>query len=145
MNYLKDGERIIAQSAEAILFDPDRGGFFVVEDNAIYSQPGLTAENAPPVPATITKLQLTLGMVLAGLITPTEGEAMAEGTGIPTAILDAINVLPTDQRPPARIQFKGMTIVERASPLLTILMAQASPSISDAEMDAYFIAWDQIQ
>ncbi len=145
MNYLKDGARVVAQSAQPILFDADRGGFFVVEQNAIFGQPGLTAENALIVPAEITRLQLAMGMAAAGLITAAEAESFAGGNALPAAIVAAINAIPADQRPAARIKIAGMSRVERVNPLLSIIMAQATPSVSEAEMDAYFIAWSQIQ
>ena len=99
---------------------------------------------AVPVPPEISKLQFALGMYAAGKITGAEAADMAAGPGIPAAVDAAISALPLEQQLPARIRVMGMTKVERASPLLAILMAQATPAISDAEMDAYFIAWNQI-
>jgi hypothetical protein len=93
-----------------------------------------------PAPATITKLQLTLGLVAAGLITPTEGEAMASGIGIPANINTAISTLPIAAQTEARIRFKGMTQVDRANPLIDavgMIAAEKTP----AQMDQHFIAW----
>lgn len=139
MNYLKDGERVVAQSARPILFDAARGGFSVAELNAIFSQPGLTAENEPSVPASISRLQLILGMTSAGLITAEEGVSAAAGTAIPSVVEAVFASLPSAEATGARIRWNAMTMVERANPLVAAVAAAAFKT--DSEMDQYFRDW----
>lgn len=142
MNYLKDGARVIAESAQPILFDAERGGYFVFEANAVYAQRGLTVENAPVVPATISRLQLILGMTSAGLISASEGVAAAAGTAIPAVIDGVFSSLPATQATAARIRWNAMTVVERANPLVGAVAGVSSKT--DAEMDQYFRDWSAL-
>jgi hypothetical protein len=67
MNYLKQGSTVIAESAQPILWDADRGGFVVVETNTVYTQPGLVAENNPVAPLQVTLFQARTQLRRAGL------------------------------------------------------------------------------
>lgn len=123
---------------------------FTVIDGAI-GGPGWTWDGTTlsspivvtPAPATITRLQLVLGLAASGLITEAEADAMAEGSGVPAAISAAIQALPSAQRLEARIRFKAMTEVERVNPLIDAIGFVAAGK-SPAEMDDYFRTWSQL-
>lgn len=93
----------------------------------------------PPPPASITRLQLILGMTSAGLITASEGVAAAAGSAIPEVVETVFASLPAAQATGARIRWSAMTTVERANPLVAAVAAAANKT--EADMDAYFIAW----
>ena len=102
-----------------------------------------TNPSEPPISEEISKLQLSLGLFAAGLITQEESEEMAAGPGIPTNIETAINTLPVEQRAEARIRFKGMTRAERSNPLINAvgwIAANKTPT----DMDAYWRNWSKL-
>jgi hypothetical protein len=106
---------------------------------------GTTLSSPPrniPVPAQISRLQLILGLTMAGLIPAAEGEAAAAGTAIPALITMVFNTLPPDQAIGARIRWNAMTVCERANPLVAAV-ATASGKTS-AEMDQYFRDWSAL-
>ncbi len=92
-----------------------------------------------PVPASITRLQLILGMTIAGLITAEEGENAASGSAIPAVVAAAFAGLPSDVATLARIRWAAMTLVERGNPLVAAVASAAGKSA--AEMDQYFRDW----
>ena len=107
-------------------------------DGAILSPP----ESVTLSPAAITKLQLTLGLVADSLITPSEGEAMAEGAALPAAVAAAIDALPKMQRTEAKIRWHSMTEFERTDPLLVAVAAAAGKS--EAQLDQMFRSWSRL-
>lgn len=124
-------------------------GFTVIEANSggpgwTWNGTTLSPPAAPPVPvpAQITRLQLILGLTMAGLIPAAEGEAAAAGTAIPALIAGVFNTLPPDQAIGARIRWNAMTVCERANPLVAAVAAASGKT--SAEMDAYFIAWSAL-
>lgn len=92
-----------------------------------------------PVPASISRLQLILGMTAAGLITPAEGVAAAAGTAIPAVVEAVFASLPATEATAARIRWSAMTEVERANPLVAAVATAAGKS--PADMDQYFRDW----
>jgi hypothetical protein len=117
----------------------------VVGDAAIEDWVEPTPPTAPaPVPASISRVQLILGMTSAGLITPAEAVAAAAGTAIPAVVEAVFASLPEAQATAARIRWHAMTRVERANPLVAIVAVSATPPKTDAEMDQFFREWNQL-
>jgi hypothetical protein len=91
-----------------------------------------------PVPSSITRRQLILGLLAAGWITPAEAEAAATG-GAPPAALDAVlaNLTEADALE-ARITWATMSVAERFHPLLVAIVAAGIAT--DAQVDNLFRA-----
>jgi alkylation response protein AidB-like acyl-CoA dehydrogenase len=91
-----------------------------------------------PVPSSITRRQLILGLLAAGWITPVEAEAAATG-GAPPAALDAVlaNLTEADALE-ARITWATMSVAERWHPLLVAIVAAGIAT--DAQVDNLFRA-----
>lgn len=100
------------------------------------------AQPPAPVPASISRLQLILGMTAAGLITPAEGVAAASGTAIPASVEAVFAGLPATEATAARIRWFAMTEVERANPLVAAVAIAAGKSA--AEMDQFFRDWRRL-
>ena len=102
-------------------------------------------EPVVPVPQSITKRQLLLGLMSDQWITPAEAEAWADNTALPGPINDVINAMPAEQQPAARITAKTMSVAERDNPLFRAAAQAAMPEASeediDAALDQAFIAW----
>lgn len=92
-----------------------------------------------PAPDSISRLQLLLGMISAGLITPAEGVAAAAGAAIPAAVEAVFGSLPASEATSARIRWSAMTEVERANPLVAAVAMAAGKS--PADIDQYFRDW----
>lgn len=92
----------------------------------------------PAVPASISRRQLLLGLVSAGLITGEEALAAATTGAVPAAIDAVFAALPEADALAARITWATMSVVERAHPLIAALIAAevATPE----QVDALFIA-----
>lgn len=90
-----------------------------------------------PIPATITRPQLLLQLAAMGLITAAEALAAAQTGAVPPAIDAVFAALPAEEALAARITWATMLIVERAHPLVGILIAAG---LADADqVDALFI------
>jgi hypothetical protein len=99
----------------------------------------LAVRNAPPpVPGAISRRQLLIALVAAGLITEAEALAAAKTGDVP-AVIDAVFAkLPKEQALAARITWATMTQVERDHPLAqAIIDAQIAPA---EQVDALFRA-----
>jgi hypothetical protein len=90
----------------------------------------------PPVPRRVTRRQLLIALVAAGLITEAEALAAAK-TGEVPAVIDAVfGKLPKEQALAARITWATMTTVERDHPLVRAII---DAQIATAEqVDALF-------
>ncbi len=83
----------------------------------------------------VSKLNLVLGMVQAGLISPTSAIAAAGG-GIPAEFEPVVAAMPDAAATEARIRWAGAQMIPRLSPL--ILAVQAATKLPDAKVDALF-------
>jgi hypothetical protein len=92
----------------------------------------------PPVPSAISRRQLLIALVAAGLITEVEALAAAKTGDVPTVIDTVFSKLPPEQALAARITWATMTQVERDHPLVqAIIDAQIA---SAEQVDALFRA-----
>jgi hypothetical protein len=102
----------------------------------------LEEEDAPsyavvePVPFSITPLQLWLTAVEFGFLTPAEAELAASGNGLPVPLVNAINLLPEEQRPLARIIVFSADVVRRDSPIIAALGTVLG--LTTAQIDNFF-------
>jgi hypothetical protein len=120
-------------------------GATLVNDVWVNPPPYVPPEPPPvvePVPFSISRLQLILGMTQAGLISASEGVAAAAGMAIPAAVEAVFATLPNGQGTTARIRWNAMTDVERANPLVAAVAAAAGKT--SAEMDQYFRDWSAL-
>jgi hypothetical protein len=103
----------------------------------------LAVRNAPPpVPTSISRRQLLITLVTAGLITEAEALAAAKTGDVPAAIDTVFAKLPQEQALAARITWATMTQVERDHPLVQAIIAA---QIATAEqVDALFRAAAQL-
>lgn len=92
-----------------------------------------------PVPASISRRQLLLGLVGLELITGEEALAAAQTGAVPAAIDAYFGNLPPDQELAARITWASMTVCERNHPLVGAL-AEAN-QLSSEQIDDAFRAW----
>lgn len=83
----------------------------------------------------ISKLQLVLGLVQAGLISPASAIAAAGGA-IPAEFAPLVAAMPEPAQTEARIRWAGAATIPRLSPL--ILAVQAATGLPDAALDALF-------
>jgi hypothetical protein len=120
----------------------------MVDVNVVTGPAWAGVEIDEPVPPSITKRKLLLGLMADGWITPVEAEAWADNTALPGPINDVIDAMPAEQRPAARITAKTMSVAERNNPLLRAAAQAAMPEASEAEIDAAldqaFIAWAKL-
>jgi hypothetical protein len=92
----------------------------------------------PPVPEVISRRQLLIALVAAGLITETEALAAAQTGAVPAAIDAFFGTLPSAQQIAARITWATMTVVERHHPLVhAVIDAQLATA---EQVDALFTA-----
>jgi hypothetical protein len=97
----------------------------------------------PPPPAQIKRVQLILGLVNAGLITPEEGPPASSGMVIPAAIEGVFSTLPEAEAVEARIRFNGAADFDRANPLINAV-GWIAASKTPAEMDDYWREWSAL-
>lgn len=94
------------------------------------------AAPAPLVPGSITRRQLLLGLVGAGLITEAEALAAATAGAVPAAIDAIFAQLPPAEALAARVTWATMTVAERDNPLVLAIIAAG---LADAgQVDALF-------
>ena len=97
---------------------------------------------APPAPIPdLSFAQMLTGLVAQGWITEAEGDAWLEGT-LPAAVLGLIAGLPAEQRFAAKARAARPSVVERSNPL--VLGLAAIQGVTEAQMDAFFIAYAQV-
>lgn len=106
---------------------------------------------AAPVPLTISRPKLILGLMADGFISAEEAETWSSGTTLPVFVLDAIDTLPaspTTIRVAARVFLRTATEIERAHFLIERAGALAWPELDTAALkealDTKFVAWDAI-
>jgi hypothetical protein len=90
----------------------------------------------------LTDIQFAQVCVVAGILTPVEAEGWVASGQIPAIALAAIETLPAEQRPFARIRFAGARTIERLNPFMSLLqatLAAAGSPITDEHLDAMFI------
>ena len=105
----------------------------------------LQLEPPPPppvvtVPASISFVQLLIGLVAEQWITEAEGEAWMNGT-LPAGLLALIGQLPEEHRFPAKMRALRATTVPRQDPL-ALMMATALGKEDD--LDAFFTTYGAI-
>ena len=102
-----------------------------------------SAPAANPVPASISRVQLMLGLVAAGLIPPEEGPPASSGMAIP-ALIDAVfSALPAAEANEARIRFNGAATFDRENPLINAVGYLAAGKTPE-QMDAYWREWSAL-
>jgi hypothetical protein len=98
------------------------------------------AAPAAPVPTSVTRRQMILGLVGAGYITSAEGLAAAQQGAVPAAVQAVINTLPDQaSKDAAAITWASMSICERSNSLVAALAA--ANSLTSAQVDALFQSW----
>jgi hypothetical protein len=96
----------------------------------------------PPVPEVITRRQLLIALVAAGLIDTGEAIAAAKTGEVPVLIDAFFSTLPPAQQTAARITWATMTQVERHHPLVqAVIDAQLATA---EQVDALFTAAAQL-
>lgn len=140
------------------LFPPDGSMIMEVLDDAVTDekwflgrilQNGVLVQKppAPPPPQPIkpiTRRQLLIGLQAGGFITAQEAIDSAQLKGIPAAIKDGIDSLPTQaERDAATITWYSMSQAERNNPL--VAMFAARHHFSDMQVDELFRQWGMIQ
>jgi hypothetical protein len=108
----------------------------------LISGQSIAAYSAPvaPVPASVTRRQMILGLVAAGYITSAEGIAAAQSGAVPAAVQAVINTLPDQSsKDAATITWASMSICERSNSLVAALAA--ANSLTSAQVDALFQSW----
>jgi hypothetical protein len=90
----------------------------------------------------LTDIQFSLACAdpARGWMTLQEAEDWVGDGSLPQLALDAIDLLPEAARGAARVRFRGARTIERMDPFLPFLQAAHDPEITDAELDAAFIA-----
>ncbi len=107
-------------------------------------RPGVAAPPPPPIEDLRATMQLTrrqvfLGMLDAGLITDAEAIAVATVGTVPSAIMEAIQTLPLAERTPAIMTFGMFKTAYRTDPMVALF--QATAGMDDDAMDAFFITY----
>lgn len=101
---------------------------------------GVFASPTAPVPQSVTRRQLMIGLVQAGVITVAEWQSSYSTGDLPAAVQAAVAALPTEaERIAAQITWAEMERAERDHPLIVSLAAHVG--VSTAQMDDYFRAW----
>lgn len=93
-----------------------------------------------PVPQSVTRRQLMIGLVQAGIITAEEWQASYSTGDLPGAVQAAVATLPTEaERIAAKITWAEMEGAARNHPLVALLAAHTS--LSSEQVDDMFRAW----
>lgn len=90
-----------------------------------------------PVPQQVTFAQLVTALVAQSLITEVEGEAWLQGSALPAAVMEVVNVLPTAEQFPAKARLYRMQVAERSDPLVAALAA--NKGMTSAQVDQFFM------
>jgi hypothetical protein len=88
----------------------------------------------------LSRAQFAIALAAAGVITETEADAWLDGV-VPAFALAAINAHPTwtdAEKMAARFKAKAPGEIDRTNPIVSLL--QAAKSLTDAQVDALFIA-----
>ncbi|HRA69196.1 MAG TPA: hypothetical protein PL187_24430 [Caldilinea sp.] len=92
-----------------------------------------------PVPASVSRRQLILGLAGLGMITGEDALAAAQTGAVPVGIDAYFSMLPDDQALAARITWASMTEARRDHPLIAALAL--ANGLSSVEIDDAFRAW----
>lgn len=119
----------------------DAGGVGWLWDGTTFTAPAEAAPDLAGMRAgmTLTRRQVIIGMVSEGLISETEGIALAATGAAPAAVDAMIATMPADQQAAARITLAAFTVAYRLDPM-TALFQQAG-GMTDEQMDAFFTAY----
>lgn len=77
----------------------------------------------PPVPSSVTRRQLLLGLFAGGYITAQEAEAAAATGAVPAILAEVIDAMPEPQAVAARITWASMSVAERSDPMWGAIIA----------------------
>lgn len=120
---------------------PSNRHWHMIQD-AIAEGAVVTIEQTQPTPVpNLSFAQLLIGLVSEGWITEVEGDAWTDGV-LPSAVLELISSLPTEQQFAARTRAKRPSEILRIDPLVQLLGAAQGKS-SD-ELDQFFRIYSQI-
>jgi hypothetical protein len=99
-----------------------------------------TTTTIPAAQIKLSRAQFAISLAGAGIITASEAEAWAANGELPTFASDAIanSGMSATEQMGARIKAKAAVEIDRTSPIVTLL--QASLSLTDAQVDALFVA-----
>ena len=110
----------------------DGGGYVI----APYAPP------VPPVPQSVTRRQMLIGLVQAGYITAAEGIAAAQTVVVPAAVQAVFNTLPDQAaKDAATITWASMSECLRSNSLVAALAAAQNPPLTSQQVDALFQSW----
>jgi hypothetical protein len=101
----------------------------------VLSGSGTTWAKWNPVPKSISRHQLLIGMLRAGFITPEEATAAAATGTVPASLEPAFASLPAEEAVEARIAWATKPVIERNSRLLAAIMNEQEAT--DAEIDEF--------
>ena len=73
------------------------------------------------VPSSLTRIQFASAAFSMGIIDESEAEEWAGPGTLPALVASYINTLPAEQRPYARIRFRGAQLIERDDPFILAL------------------------
>lgn len=94
----------------------------------------------PPVPESVTRRQMLIGLATAGFITTAEAIAAAQSGAVPAAVQAVFDALPTQaDKDAAAITWAAMSVAERGNALVAALAA--AQGLSSAQVDDLFRAW----
>lgn len=111
---------------------PDRDGVPVLADPP---PPDIAAVRAL---MTLTRQQLLTGLMLDGLIAPSEALAAARDGEVPAAVETIMAAMPEPQQTAARIKFASFTVAHRTDAMVALFAAAATPPLSDTDVDDFF-------
>lgn len=98
---------------------------------------------AAPVPASVTRRQMLIGLTQNGFISSAEAIAAAATGTVPSAVQTVFDTLSTQaEKDAAAITWASMSVCERNNSLVAALAA--SQNLTDAEVDDLFRAWAAI-
>lgn len=118
--------------------DAEPGGTW---NGSVFSRaPSIAEDLPPPVPVSISRSQLLIGLVAYGLITQQEAEDSS--WAVPTAINAFFNNLPEEERGPARLTWLNFIEAWRADPL--VLALATANGWTETDIDDAFIAWSKL-
>lgn len=139
----------------AILIDPQDVGAWPLEDGHVLIAheaagsgwryeggelvPPASEPEVAPVPDSVTRRQMLLGLVAMEMITPEEALAAAQTGAVPAAIDAIFATLSPEDALAARIAWASMSICERDHPLVAAIAA--ANDLSGQDIDDAFRAW----
>ena len=92
--------------------------------------------------ASLTVVQLLIGLVDAGWITNAEGEAWLSGSALPPSAVAVVSTLPTEAQFAAKARMLRMTSVARTDGLVDVLAAAVGKTAP--EVDTFFATYSVV-